>query len=53
MSKQSLVEQNKALVSEFYEVALNQRDFDRASRYLGEYKQRNLLVEDGAAGLKK
>ena len=53
MSKQSLVEQNKALVSEFYELALNQRNFDRASRYLGEYKQHNPLIEDGAAGLKK
>jgi predicted SnoaL-like aldol condensation-catalyzing enzyme len=53
MSKQNLDEENKALVSEFYELALNQRNFDRASKYLGEYKQHNPLIEDGAEGLKK
>jgi predicted SnoaL-like aldol condensation-catalyzing enzyme len=53
MSKQNRADENKALVSEFYELALNQRNFDRASRYLGEYRQHNPLIEDGAEGLKK
>ena len=46
-------EANKKNVVEFYEKALNQKDFDAASRYLGpRYTQHNPVAADGAAGLK-
>jgi predicted SnoaL-like aldol condensation-catalyzing enzyme len=46
-------EANKKNVVEFYEKALNQKDFDAASRYLGpRYTQHNPVAADGAEGLK-
>ena len=51
VSSKNVLEENKAPVSEFYELGLNQRDFDAAARYLGAYKQHNPLVEGGADGL--
>lgn len=46
-------EVNKKNVAEFYEKALNQKDFDAAARYLGpRYTQHNPVAADGAEGLK-
>lgn len=44
---------NKKNVVEFYEKALNQKDFEAASRYLGpRYTQHNPVAADGPEGLK-
>ena len=46
-------ESNKKLVLEFYEKALNQKDFDAASRYFGpHYIQHNPGAPDGIEGFK-
>lgn len=46
-------ESHKKIVVEFYEKALNQKDFEAASRYLGpRYTQHNPGAADGAEGLK-
>jgi predicted SnoaL-like aldol condensation-catalyzing enzyme len=46
-------EANKKIVREFYEKALNQKDFAAASQYLGpKYVQHNPRAADGAEGLK-
>jgi predicted SnoaL-like aldol condensation-catalyzing enzyme len=46
-------ETNKKNVVEFYEKALNQKDFEAASRYLGpRYTQHNPVAADGPEGLK-
>jgi len=45
-------EQNKMTVVEFYEKAINQKDFEAASKYMGpRYTQHNPNAADGAAGL--
>jgi len=45
-------EQNKKTVVEFYEKAINQKDFEAASKYLGpKYTQHNPNAADGATGL--
>jgi predicted SnoaL-like aldol condensation-catalyzing enzyme len=47
------MEANKKAVVEFYEKAINQKDFDAASAYLGpRYTQHNPGAADGAEGLK-
>ena len=44
---------NKQAVLEFYEKALNEKDFEAASRYLGNrYTQHNPTAADGPEGLK-
>ena len=44
---------NKKNVVEFYEQAINKKDFDAASKYLGSrYIQHNPVAPDGAEGLK-
>ena len=44
---------NKKNVLEFYDQAINQKDFEAASKYLGSrYVQHNPTAPDGAAGLK-
>ena len=44
---------NKKNVVEFYDKAINQKDFDAASKYLGSrYIQHNPTAPDGAEGLK-
>ena len=44
---------NKKAVVEFYEKAINDKDFDAASKYLGSrYIQHNPVAADGAEGLK-
>jgi len=46
-------EANKKAVLEFYDKALNQKDFDAASKYLGpRYIQHNPGAPDGIEGLK-
>jgi predicted SnoaL-like aldol condensation-catalyzing enzyme len=43
---------NKKAVKEFYEAALNKKDFAAASKYLGpKYTQHNPRAADGAEGL--
>lgn len=47
------LERNKQQVIEFYEKALNQKDFDAASLYLGSrYTQHNPTAADGPEGFK-
>jgi predicted SnoaL-like aldol condensation-catalyzing enzyme len=47
-------EANKKIVLDLYDKALNQHDFEAASKHLGPYyKQHNPLAEDGAEGLRK
>ncbi len=46
-------EENKKTVLAFYDQALNRKDFEAASRYLGSrYIQHNQRAADGAEGLK-
>ena len=46
-------EANKKIVVSFYNDALNKKDFNAASQYLGPYyKQHNPTAADGAAGFK-
>ena len=47
------LEVNKQIVMDFYEQALNQKDFDAASKYLGpRYTLHNPTAADGPEGLK-
>ena len=47
------MESNRKAVQEFYELALNKKDFEAASRYLGpRYVQHNPLVGEGKEGFK-
>jgi predicted SnoaL-like aldol condensation-catalyzing enzyme len=47
------LEENKRIVAAFYDAALNQKDFDKASQYLGSrYTQHNPVAADGPEGLK-
>ena len=47
------LEGNKKKVVEFYEQAINKKDFEAASQYLGNrYIQHNPTAPDGAEGLK-
>ena len=46
-------EQNKKAVVEFYDKAINQKDFEAASKYFGpRYTQHNPNAADGPEGLK-
>jgi predicted SnoaL-like aldol condensation-catalyzing enzyme len=46
-------EANKKIVVDFYNLALNQKDFDAAAKYFGpRYIQHNPSAPDGAEGLK-
>ncbi len=52
-ASESQQETNKQNVIEFYDKAINQKDFAAASKYLGEkYTQHNPTAADGAEGLK-
>jgi predicted SnoaL-like aldol condensation-catalyzing enzyme len=45
--------QNKQIIAAFYDAVLNQKDFEKASQYLGSrYTQHNPLAADGPDGLK-
>ena len=47
------MEANKKTVIAFYNAAINDKDFDKASQYLGpRYTQHNPVAPDGPAGLK-
>ena len=47
------MEENKKTIAAFYDAALNQKDFDAASKYLGtRYTQHNPGAADGPDGLK-
>ena len=47
------MEQNKKTVTALYDAALNKKDFDEASKYLGpRYTQHNPGAADGPEGLK-
>jgi len=47
------MEANKQAATEFYDKAINQKDFDAASKYLGpRYVQHNPNAADGPEGLK-
>ena len=47
------MEENKKIVAAFYDAALNEKDFEKASRYLGpRYTQHNPLAADGREGFK-
>jgi predicted SnoaL-like aldol condensation-catalyzing enzyme len=49
----SLLESNKRVATEFYDAAINRKDFAAASQYLGSaYKQHNPTAADGADGLR-
>ena len=46
------LERNKRFVAEFYDIIINQKDFERAKPYMGtRYKQHNPLVKDYPEGL--
>ena len=46
------LEANKKVVVEFYEAAINQKDFEAASKFMGDtYIQHNPLAADGPEGL--
>lgn len=50
---QSAEERNKEAVIAFYDAAINDKDFEAASAYLGDrYIQHNPLAADGPEGLK-
>ena len=45
-------EANKEIVIAFYDAAINEKDFEKASQYLGDvYIQHNPLAQDGPEGL--
>jgi predicted SnoaL-like aldol condensation-catalyzing enzyme len=47
------LERNKKIVTELYNAALNEKDFEKASKYLGsKYIQHNPIAADGPEGLK-
>ncbi|AWN72481.1 ester cyclase [Legionella anisa] len=49
----SIQETNKHVVTQFYQKALNEKNFDAAKNYLGAwYIQHNPMVQDGIEGLK-
>src|SRR6516165_330400 len=48
------MEENKKIVAAFYDAAVNQKDFEKASQYLGaRYTQHNPLAADGREGFKR
>ena len=47
------MEENKKVVAEFYEAAINQKNFEAAAKFLGpRYIQHNPKAADGPEGLK-
>jgi predicted SnoaL-like aldol condensation-catalyzing enzyme len=48
-----IMERNKKAALEFYDLAINKKDYEKASKYIGsDYKQHNPLVPDGKEGFK-
>ncbi len=53
MSDAAKMERNKKNVVEFYNAVLNEKDFDKASKYVGAtYIQHNPIGADGLEGIK-
>ena len=49
----SQLDLNKRIATEFYDAAINRKDFAAASQYLGsQYRQHNPTAADGAEGLR-
>ena len=47
-------EQKKQFVAEFYDLIINQKDYESAKRFMGpRYKQHNPLVKDRPEGLRE
>ena len=45
-------ERNKRIAIDFYDAALNEKDWDKTKQYMGSrYVQHSIYMEDGAAGL--
>jgi predicted SnoaL-like aldol condensation-catalyzing enzyme len=52
IDKDDIKEKNKELVLKFYDIAINQKNFDRAKGFLGNpYIQHNPNIGDGEEGL--
>ncbi len=50
----AVLERNKQFVAEFYDLIINQKDYERAKKYMGpRYKQHNPLVKDHPDGLRE
>lgn len=48
------LQHNKEVVVNFYDAAINKKDFNTAEKYMGlYYKQHNPMAEDGKDGFKK
>ncbi len=48
------LERNKQFVAEFYDIIINQKDYEKAKAYIGpRYRQHNPLVKDYPEGLKE
>ena len=48
------LERNKKFVAEFYDLIINQKDYESAKEYIGpRYKQHNPLVKDYPDGLRE
>ncbi len=53
VAQPSQLELNKRVATEFYDAAINRKDFAAASQYLGSnYRQHNPTAADGAEGLR-
>ena len=53
IAQPSELENNKRVATEFYDAAINRKDFAAASQYLGSsYRQHNPTAADGAEGLR-
>lgn len=53
VQESSALEENKRIATEFYDAAINRKDFEAASQYLGsEYTQHNPTAADGPEGLR-
>ena len=49
----NILERNKQFVAEFYDIIINQKDYEKAKPYMGpRYKQHNPLVADRPEGLR-
>ncbi len=48
------LERNKQMVAEFYDLIINQKDYESAKKYMGpRYRQHNPLVKDRPEGLRE
>jgi len=53
MENSDVLSRNKKLVCDFYELAINQKNFEEARKFLGStYVQHNPTIRDGEEGLR-